>query len=48
MLIIAHKDDYNAVQKRCQEPCSSSVAGASITIMTSHFVALVVDNVEIL
>ena len=35
---IAHKDDYNIMQKRC-EGASSSVAGASIRIMTSHFVA---------
>ena len=40
---IAHKDDYNAVQKRC-EGASSSVAGSSIRIMMSHFVALLVQT----
>ena len=35
MLKIAHKDDYNAVLKRCEEASSSA-----IRIMTSHFVAL--------
>ena len=39
MVKIALKDDYNTVQKRYKE-ASSSVAGASIRIMTSHFVAL--------
>ena len=39
MMKIAHKDDYNAMQKRC-EGASSRVAGASIRIMTVHFVAL--------
>ena len=39
MLKIAHKNDYNAMQKRC-EGASSNVAGASIRIMMSHFVAL--------
>ena len=36
---IAHKDDQNAMQKRC-EGASNSVAGALMRIMTSHFVAL--------
>ena len=39
MLKIAHKNDYNAMLKRCKG-ASSSVAGASISFMTSHFVAL--------
>ena len=38
-MIIAHKDDYNAIQKSC-EGASSSVAGILIGLMTSHFVAL--------
>ena len=36
---IAHKDDYNAMQKGC-EGASGSVAGALRRIMMSHFVAL--------
>ena len=39
MLKIADKDDYNAMLQRYEE-VSSSVAGASIRILTSHFVAL--------
>ena len=39
MLKIAHTDDYNAMQKKCQW-ATGSVAGALISIMTSHFVAL--------
>ena len=39
MLKIAHKDDYNDLQKRYQG-ARNSVAGASVRIMTSHFVVL--------
>ena len=43
MLKIAHEDDYKAVLER-SEGASSSVAHASIRIMTSHFVALLCDD----
>ena len=36
---IAHKDGCNALLKRC-EGASSSMADASMRIMTSHFAAL--------
>ena len=39
MLEITHKEDYNAMEKMC-EGASSSVAGALLRIITSHFVAL--------
>ena len=42
---IAHKDDWNAMQKRC-EGASSNIAGALMRIMTSHFVALLVGTHE--
>ena len=42
MTKIAHKDNYNAMLKRC-EGASGSVAEASIRVMTSHFVALLVQ-----
>ena len=38
---IAHKEDYNTMQKRC-EGASSNVAEALIRIMTAHFVALLI------
>ena len=38
MVKIARKDGYNAMLKRC-EGARSNVAGASVRIMTSHFVA---------
>ena len=47
MLKIAHKDDYNAMLKRC-EGASSSVASASIRIMTSLFVALLCPTIMII
>ena len=43
MMKIAHKDDYNATQKRC-EGASNSMAGALMRIMTSHFVALLTHS----
>ena len=43
MLKIAHKDDNNAMLRRC-EGANDSVACASIRIMTSHFVALLVSQ----
>ena len=42
MLKIAYKDDYNAMLKRC-EGAGSSVSSALIRIMTSHFVAPLVN-----
>ena len=41
MMKIAHKEDCNALLKSI-EGANSSVTGASIRIMTSHFVALLV------
>ena len=46
MLKTAHKDDYNAMLKRC-EGASSSVVGASMRIMMSHFVALLKGNASV-
>ena len=45
MLKIAPKDDCNAMLKRC-EGAISNVAGASMRIMMSHFVALLVPLVR--
>ena len=46
MIKVAYKDDYNAMQKR-REGARSSVAGASIKIMTSHFAALLSDIAKV-
>ena len=44
MMKTAHKDHYNAIQER-YEGASSNVTGASVRIMPSHFVALLIWNV---
>ena len=45
MMKIVHKDDYNAMLERC-EAANTSVTGASIRLMTSHFVALLWERMS--